>query len=467
MKLQAIARQRAATVVAAAALLSSAPFPTPLRADVPLYQIIDIGTLGGESTSSSDINDAGQITGDSQLPDGSFHAFLYTDGEMTDLGALDGSSSYANALNENGEVTGFAATADGTHAFLYSDGRMIDLGTIGGTFSRGNDINDSGQVTGIATTADDAYRPFLYTDGEMRDLGTLGDRYATALSINDAGEVAGYYESRFRTHAFAYGDGALLDLASASVESYVEPYAQSINSSGHVTGVYRPAGTNRAFLYRAGGLVDLGTLGGEFSRGIAVNDASEVTGSASTADGESHAFLYSGGMMHDLGALGGRFSIGYAVNGSGDVAGNWAPVGGGLRAFVYTDGRMVDLDLGAFDALEATATDVNDAGQVTGTYTVLADQNRVDARTYLATPISLLLSRLLDSATGVGPGGSLASKVRQAIRRYEDADRDGTCAVLRAFAQQARAQSGTKHLAPETADELRAAAGSVRDALGC
>jgi probable HAF family extracellular repeat protein len=55
-----------------------------------------------------------------------------------------------------------------------------------------------------------------------------------------------------------------------------------------------PDGFRRAFRWtESGGLQDLGTLpGGAFSRGLAINDRGQVTGSASTADGFDHAVLW-------------------------------------------------------------------------------------------------------------------------------------------------------------------------------
>src|SRR5687767_10631895 len=51
---------------------------------------------------------------------------------VTELGTLGGNDSYATGINNAGQVTGNAKTATGeTHAFLYSDGVMNDLGTLG------------------------------------------------------------------------------------------------------------------------------------------------------------------------------------------------------------------------------------------------------------------------------------------------------------------------------------------------
>jgi probable HAF family extracellular repeat protein len=48
-------------------------------------QILFIGSLGRNGSSSYGINDTGQVVGLSQVADGAFHAFVYGNGQIEDL----------------------------------------------------------------------------------------------------------------------------------------------------------------------------------------------------------------------------------------------------------------------------------------------------------------------------------------------------------------------------------------------
>ncbi len=283
------------------------------------YSVIDLGTLGGSSSSGYGINASSQIAGWSYTTSGSAHAFLY-DGTMHDLGTLGGSYSIGRAINDSGQITGVSITASGSQrAFLY-DGTMHDLGTLGGAISGGDAINASGQIIGYADTAY-AQHPFLY-DGTMHDLGTFG-----GFGSNVSG----------------------------------------INASGWITGVYYTASGSRAFLYD-GTTHDLGTLGGSDSGGNAINASGQITGNSATVSGSYHAFLYDG-TMHDLGTLGGSNSYGSAINTSGQIVGYYDTATAGIRhAFLY-DGvhGMRDLNslIEPFSSTALTyAAGINDNGQI-------------------------------------------------------------------------------------------------------
>lgn len=130
----------------------------------------DLTTLGGTNSWGRDVNNAGQVVGESDAkgPDGESytHAFLWTAGAMADLGTLRTNTrhgfSAASGLNEKGEVVGWAENEKRQRrAFVYRDGQMYDLnsllylraddGTItvpGITLTEARDINEDGVIVG-------------------------------------------------------------------------------------------------------------------------------------------------------------------------------------------------------------------------------------------------------------------------------------------------------------------------------
>ena len=272
-----------------------------------VYQIVDLGTLGGTATTPHGINNQGQVVGQSDLSgDGSRHAFLYSNGVMTDLGTLGGVVSSAEAINENGQIVGVSSNTGNlaNHAFLYSGGAFTDLGTLGGPDSTAYAINGQGQIVGSSrVSGGSADRAFLYSGGNMSDLGTLGGLYSYAYGINNSGQIVG----------------------EASLSS----------------------GYNRAFLYSGGSMTNLGTLGGEFSTAAAINNNGQIVGWSLTQTGSlaRRAFIYQNGALTDIGNPGdSKWSSARAINDNGHVVGVMSDGGENPRAFLYADGTMVDLN---------------------------------------------------------------------------------------------------------------------------
>ena len=63
--------------------------PSPGSAAVDLkYEIISLGTLGGDGSVASGLNNFNEVVGGSDTSDGKWHAFFWKEGKMTDLGVL-------------------------------------------------------------------------------------------------------------------------------------------------------------------------------------------------------------------------------------------------------------------------------------------------------------------------------------------------------------------------------------------
>lgn len=310
----------------------------------PLYKVTDLGTLGGATSTASDINAKGQVVGCADTASGHRHAFLYDNGKMTDLGTLagpGGSFSEAHGINASGQVVGCAGPAGNKrHAFLYSDGKMTDLGAFFGSSSHAYRINASGQVVGAS-----ASRAFLYSSGKMVDLGTSG------RPLRDK-----------RTYLSNPG------------QLYISSEAYDINDRGQVVGYARGPGSTaretRAFLYSDGKITELGFFpGGSWSIACGINDRGQVVGYADTASGNTHAFLYADGRMTDLGTLGGSDCWARGINATGQVVGSANIASGTPHAYLYSDAKMTDLNHLVDPASGWTlggATAINDNGWIVG-----------------------------------------------------------------------------------------------------
>lgn len=300
---------------------------------------------------------------------------------IVDLGTLGGNYIEPRGMNDRGDIVGWGAVTGGqmptAAAFVYRDGVMSALPTFGGSFGVANDINNRGQIVGYSyLNGDQDYRAFLYEDDVLADLGTLDGNPSAAYAISERGQIVGHAFAGGRdvSRAVLFENGSAIDLGTTPGTSYVA----AINERGQIALTARasPYEEQHAFLYDKGVLRDLGTLGGQpdWSQARGVNNRGHVVGD-SFADNTLRGFLYADGMMRDIGSLGGNAfdrTVATSINNAGRIVGFSDTVidnTGVQHAFLVIDGVMYDLNdlidpmLSSFVTLISAAA-INEAGWI-------------------------------------------------------------------------------------------------------
>ena len=337
---------------------------SPASAEV-LYNITDLGTLGGNSSRAYSINNSGQIVGQAKDASNRMHATLFDptgNGHNINLGTLSGGSSMALSINNSGQIVGHAfVTMTDHHAVLFDStgaGQNIDLDTLGGNRSNAHSINNNGQIVGSAEPASGKRHATLFDptgQGNNINLGTLGgDTTSSASSINDEGQIVGgsdidYYQHSHATLFDPTGDGNNIGLG--TLYGYFNSGAKAINNNGQIVGAVwqNPLewDTFRAVLFDptgSGGNIDLNPLGGS-SAAYSINNNGQIVGWACRCVGglcRPHAALFDPtgqGNNIDLNTLidpnlGWKLIYAECINDKGWIVGNGKNQDGYSRAFL-------------------------------------------------------------------------------------------------------------------------------------
>jgi probable HAF family extracellular repeat protein len=240
---------------------------------------------GGEYSSASGINDAGEVAGEANTAE-SIVPFVWTpEGVLGRIPLLPGDNcGQAFGINKHGHVVGYSSGPNGARAFLWT--RKIgvrNLGVLpGGNYSRAHDLNDSDEVVGTSASAA-GDRAVLWTKtGDVRDLGTLpGYVSSEASAINNNGDVVGYSKGPRGIRAFLWTQATgMQDLGALSGGNSSQ--ALGINDMGVVVGTSTSSSGDRAFIWtKETGMRDLNsaaavTFGAVFVEAHAINNAGQI-----------------------------------------------------------------------------------------------------------------------------------------------------------------------------------------------
>jgi probable HAF family extracellular repeat protein len=296
--------------------------------------------------------------------------------DLVDLGTLGGRSSRATAVNEQGMVVGEAETKTGDlHAFLWTaNGGLRDLGTPGGRISRACALNDRGEVVGEGETSNRVSVAFLWTiDGGMTNLvlpdGLIG---ATAYAINHFGIVAGAGEDEHGSRALRWQLGVAQQIETGRVGA-----ARAINDEGVIAGQLSAGSTDEfssvAFRLGTGPADTAVTIPGPHAGGsgaaLALDRNGRASGYIETPSAVHAATFELAGAVDDIDTMNNLHSTASGMNDAGQVVGTFfAGPADEDRAFLVHDGAMVDLnelvEVDGWTLVEAR--DINNRGEIAG-----------------------------------------------------------------------------------------------------
>lgn len=262
-----------------------------------------LGTLGGNLSTATAINDLGQVVGESETASGERRAFLWENGLMQDLGTLPklsyDSESYSQATNINnlGQVVG----QSNNEAFVWDrDTGMKSLcrgrfqeGTCFDRTSIAYSINNQGQIVGSAGSTPSSVGATLWENGTQIRLGNY-ETFYIAYDNNDAGQIVG-------RAGYGASEAALLDNGTLiPISGGYRSLANAINARGQIVGWSSAFSTEEAYLERAAlwednSIRNLNNFisadsGWILEEAIDINDAGQIIGYGKF-NGQTQSFL--------------------------------------------------------------------------------------------------------------------------------------------------------------------------------
>ncbi|MBN2137438.1 MAG: right-handed parallel beta-helix repeat-containing protein [Sedimentisphaerales bacterium] len=269
------------------------------------YDIIDLGTLGGERSLAFSINNYRQIVGWALNADGKTRATLFdyaNPANNRDLGTLGGNRSEARSINIHGDSVGKALIDETSyfHATLFDPANPAynqNLENNTNDTSEAWSINDLGQIVGSARLPNWDWKATLFDPanpaGNIDLSGSLENPYGSdnscALSINNSGQIVGYAHTGTTS---VHNRAVFFDPTGAGANVIMTPEAEdggqawSINDAGQIVGASWKTGGAALFNpAEPGNNFSLGALPeAHGSAAYAINNRGQIVGAVTFVD---------------------------------------------------------------------------------------------------------------------------------------------------------------------------------------
>jgi hypothetical protein len=243
--------------------------PGALGANYTFTPIVGPGNFRWEA--AFDINNNGQIVG--EYSDATaLHGVRDDGGAFTTIDVPGTSDTTTSGINDAGQIVGFYDE----HGFLLSGGVFTTVDSPGASLTQLWGINNVGQIVG--ETAEQT--SFLFSGGVFTPITVPGASGGTAArSINNSGQVVGSYGNGANVHGF------LLVLSSGAFTTIDFPgafntYLFSINNRGDIVGRYQltEGGTSHGFRLSKGQFTTIDEPGSTNTILFGINDDGVMVG---------------------------------------------------------------------------------------------------------------------------------------------------------------------------------------------
>lgn len=275
------------------------------QASAGTYAFVDLGTLGGTQSSAYNLNNIGQVVGQSLTShDADSHYTLWNSGSLIDR-YPDGKGA---DINDSGQIAGQTSVFFGPNIYnwgwratVWNGSTMTILDSLpGAVHSWATAINNSGQVVGptVIESFQGHYHATLWNGMTPTDLGSGIRTDSYALDINSSGTVSGFvYGDDGVEHASVWAGGVISELQ--GLPGGDESYANAINDAGLTVGYSQIANRRVATLWSGASVSTLSSVPNSSNVATDINNYNQIVG-YSVISSTYHATLWNGQIETDL-----------------------------------------------------------------------------------------------------------------------------------------------------------------------